>query len=116
LTSIRCARRVHLAHDVVQRGIQAAVRAGPQRGQPRDHALEMRGQRFLPPRRACLLAAIRPDPRDADRPLPLVEDVEHVGRAELDAHGPAARSLSVIALEVPIDAAVHDLDRNALCR
>ena len=50
------------------------------------------------------------------RPPPLVEHVEHVGFAEVDPHRPAARTLAVVALEIPIDARERDLERHALRR
>ena len=51
---------------------------------------------------------------DAQRATPLVEDVDHVGFAELDAHRPPSRTFGVVALEVPIDAAHRDIQGHAL--
>lgn len=44
-------RRVHLAHDVIQDGIQPPILPGPQRREPRDEALEVRRKRALFARR-----------------------------------------------------------------
>src|SRR6185503_5357009 len=54
--------------------------------------------------------------RHADGSSPLVEHVEHVGLAELDAHGPPPRPLRVVALEVAIDPAHGELQRDAALR
>ena len=54
--------------------------------------------------------------RHADRAPPVVEQLEDVGLAELDAHRPAPRSLRVVALAVAIDAAEGDRERHALRR
>ena len=48
-------------------------------------------------------------------PSPFVEGVEHVGLAEIDLDRAAARSLSIIALEVAVDAGERHLQRDALC-
>src|SRR5438552_1395270 len=50
---------------------------------------------------------------DTDRATPLVEDVEHVGVAEVDLHRTAARALAVVALEIPIDPRICNFQRNA---
>ena len=51
---------------------------------------------------------------DADGATPVVERVEHVGFAELNAHRTAARALAVVALEVAIDAGFGHFERHAL--
>ena len=95
--------------------------AAAQYREPRQHRVEVR--------LAASVAAGRPaagsstggppsasagDDADADRAPPLVEGVEHVGLAELHAHRPPARSLAVVALEVPVDAGPGHLQRDAL--
>ena len=50
----------------------------------------------------------------ADGSPPLVEHVEHVGFAEIDFYGTAARTFPVVALEVPIDSLKRHLERHAL--
>ena len=52
--------------------------------------------------------------RDPCRSTPLVECVKDVRFAEIDAHGPPARPLGVIALEVSIDPAECHFERHAL--
>src|SRR5205085_11680804 len=54
--------------------------------------------------------------RDTHRPPPVVEPVEDVRLAELDAHRAAARPLRVVTLAVAIDAAVDDGERDSLRR
>ena len=50
--------------------------------------------------------------RDAHRPPPLIEHVEHIGLAILDASRPAARTLGMVAFTVAIDPPVHELQRH----
>src|SRR5262245_13168090 len=50
--------------------------------------------------------------RDAQGAAPVVEDVEDVGLAELDADRPASRPFCVVAIEVPIDTALGNSQRN----
>src|SRR5436190_339671 len=54
--------------------------------------------------------------RHAHGAAPVVEELEDVGFAEFHAHRPAPRSLGVVALAVPIDAAADDRERHALRR
>src|SRR5262245_27075002 len=50
--------------------------------------------------------------RHTNRSFPLVEHVKHVGLAELDAHRPPPRAFGVVTLEIPVDAAHRELQRN----
>ena len=60
------------------------------------------------------LACILPRRRcNANGTTPVVEGVEHVRLAELDAHRPPPRTSGLQALAAPIDAAKRDLQRNA---
>src|ERR1044071_6482794 len=54
--------------------------------------------------------------RDTGRPAPLVEHVEHVGLAEVDANGPPPRTTAIVAFEIAVDAGARDLQRYALLR
>jgi len=54
------------------------------------------------------------NPTHADGPAPLVEGVEHVFFAELDAHRTPACALGVVPIERAVDAVDGDLERNAL--
>ena len=60
------------------------------------------------------------DWHDADRAAPVVEEVEDVALAELDAHRPAARApsrpLASQALAIPIDPAIRHGQRHAAVR
>ena len=56
------------------------------------------------------------DVRDTNSAAPVIEGIEHVGFTEFDAHGPPARAFAVVALEVPIDAGLRDLQGHALRR
>src|SRR6185503_5941646 len=47
------------------------------------------------------------------RPPPLVEHIEHVGLTEIDPDRTPARTLTVVALEVPIDTRVRHPDWDA---
>jgi len=51
--------------------------------------------------------------RQTQRPAPLVEYIQHVRFTEIDPYRPPARTLAVIALEVPIDAAERHLERHS---
>ena len=53
---------------------------------------------------------------DPERPSPFIECVEHIRFTEIDAHRPPPRTLAVIALEISIDAAERDLQRDSLHR
>ena len=109
--------RIQLPYGVVDRGVQRAIVAGAQRGQPCDHAFEMSRKR-----RRGVVTSRSPGSTsstaagNAHGAAPLVEDVEDVRFAELDAHRPTARALGVVALEVPIDAAARDRERHAARR
>src|SRR5262245_66295776 len=54
--------------------------------------------------------------RQADGSTPLVEHVQNVSLAKVNAHGPALGPFAVVPLEVAIDAAARDLDRYAVGR
>ncbi len=120
LASARRASSSRIAESRV--GVERTTGAGAKRRQPRDDAIEMRRQRFMPSRLRSSAASgsvpvsRRPGGsrlRDPDRPAPLVEGVEHVGLAELDPHRPATRTLRVVALEVAIDPVAGDLERHS---
>src|SRR5262245_53128017 len=82
--------------------------------QPCHHPIEMRGQgRFT---RGCSSFRCRLRLNDADGTPPVVEDVEDVGFAELDAHGPPSTSLLLDPLAIPVDAAKRDGQRDAALR
>ena len=84
------------------------------RSQPGDDAIEVGGQRLaIVVRRPSVSAAVA---RHAHRAPPVVEQLEDVGFAELDAHRPPPRALGVVALAVAIDAAERDRQRHALRR
>ena len=52
----------------------------------------------------------------ADRPTPRLEHVENICFAEIDAHGTSARPSRVVPLEIAIDAAANDFERNSARR
>ena len=84
-------------------------RAGPaSRSRDRD---AREGCRSSPVRARQHPAAVTPTARRQSS-----NSVEDVGLAELDAHRTAPRSLRVVALAVPIDAAERDGERDALRR
>ena len=110
----RGARRVELAPrcDRSARRSRRRGSARTRRRQAQDDAFEMCRQR--PARMAAggwragdFRVRRRPAeqlPGDADGAPPFVEDIEHIGVAEVDLHRAAARTLAVVALEVAIDA------------
>ena len=78
----------------------------------RDGALDVRAQRRLSGLRLARL--LLPRRRgDANGTTPVVEGVEHVRLAELDAHRPPPRTSGLEALAAAIDAAKRDLQRHA---
>src|SRR5258705_3218092 len=104
------ARRVELADKVVEHGIERAIASRAKRRQARDDAVQMCRQ-ASPTSLTHLTCPTRR--RHANRSPPLVEHVEDIGLAELDRHGPPAPLLRLAALDTPIDAMHHDLQRNA---
>ena len=74
-------------------------RAATKRRQPRDGAFERRRQAVAPLRLRLDVWCDRQTGRHADGAPPGVERLEHVVLAVVDVHGPAARSLRVVALE-----------------
>ena len=87
-------------------------RAATKGGEPADGPGDVRRQ-ALPPSRAPVP---RRHPAHADGPAPLVERVEHVVFAVLDAQRTAPCALGVVAFERTVDAVAGDLERNALLR
>ena len=104
----------HLVEHVVgqtERGTPVSGRrTATKRGEPADRARDVRRQ-ALPPARWRLVAV---NPTHADGPAPLVEGVEHVLLAELDAQRTSACALGVVPIERAVDTVEGDLERNAL--
>ena len=51
---------------------------------------------------------------NAHRSSPFIEEIENVGFAEINLHRTTTRSTTVVALEISVDSAERNLDRNAL--
>lgn len=116
---------VQQANRTVEGGPDPRARlvASPKYGQPRQPGLDVRGEgplrtpgarhgfldiwTTIPVRRYC---------RDAERPPPCIEGIQHVGLAEFDANRTSSRFLAVVALEVAVDADLGDIERNSLPR
>src|SRR5262249_31133340 len=97
-------------------GIRSDRTRGARRRQTHHHAFEMRGQGLVPgfgTRGSGFGGAPGGAGDGAHGAAPFVEDVENVGVAEVDLHGPPARALSIVALEAAIDALERDLERDA---
>src|SRR5262245_38365040 len=52
--------------------------------------------------------------RNTNRAAPPIERIEDIGLAELDANRSASRTLAIVALEVPIDSGIGNLQRHPL--
>src|SRR4029450_3008951 len=80
----------------------------------RDGTFDVRAQRRLSGLGLGRLILPRRRP-DTHGTTPVVERIEHVRLAELDAHRPSARPPGLQALTAPVDAAKRNLQRHA-CR
>ena len=98
---------------------RSSIRSGKRRtagaclSEAQNGAFEMCGQRRSCRRESRVESRLSGQTQCA---APFVEDVEHIGLAEVDADRPPARAFAIVALKVAIDAAERDLERNALRR
>jgi len=119
LRSSRAAGRIQFASHANEKILEPRVESAgcARRRQSPEHSLQMGRQR-----RAAMAGGDRASGGRSSRcaqprrATPLVERIEHVSLAEVDAHRPPPRTFGVVPLEISIDPAERHFERHALRR